>query len=353
MEQNHHGGEIYDKKISWDFSVNTNPFGLPEGVKNTLIRHIDTFALYPDNRCSSLITAIADYEKADRDYIICGNGASDLIFRLCYALKPGKAMVTAPAFSEYEKALREAGSQVEYCSLSEQDSFQVTEQLLNQLNESIDLLFLCNPNNPVGNLMPPALLEKIVAQCHRYHIFLVMDECFIEFIDEPEVYSLKKYLNHNDKIFLLRAFTKLYAMAGLRLGYGICSDIQLIKRMSAVGPAWNVSVPAQTAGIEALKEEAYRLKTKELIRVEREYLYNSLSSLGIKVFEPAANYIFFKCWDTLYEFLLHREILIRQCDNYNQLSREFYRIAVKNHEENVILIRKIAEFLDIRHTKAE
>ncbi|WMJ89522.1 pyridoxal phosphate-dependent aminotransferase [Anaerocolumna sp. MB42-C2] len=347
MEQNQHGGEIYDKKISWDFSVNTNPFGLPEGVKKTLIRHIDTFALYPDNRCGSLASAIADYERADRDYIICGNGASDLIFRLCYALKPGKAMVTAPAFSEYEKALREAGSQIEYCLLTERDSFQVTEQLLNQLNETIDLLFLCNPNNPVGNLIPPALLEKIMTQCLRYNIFLVMDECFIEFTDEPEAYSIKKYLNKNDRVFLLRAFTKLYAMAGLRLGYGICSDIQLINKMSAMGPAWNVSVPAQIAGIEALKEESYRLKTKELIRVEREYLYNSLKTLGIKVFKPTANYIFFKCWDTLYEFLLHREILIRQCGNYNQLSREFYRIAVKNHEENVILIREIAEFLDI------
>ncbi|QHQ61259.1 aminotransferase class I/II-fold pyridoxal phosphate-dependent enzyme [Anaerocolumna sedimenticola] len=346
MEQYRHGGEVYDKKIRWDFSVNTNPLGLPEGVKKTLIEQVDTFTLYPDNRCSRLITAIADYEEVNRDTIICGNGASDIIFRLCYALKPKKAMVMAPSFSEYEKALTEAGGQITYCLLTEGEEFNVTELLLNQLDETIDLLFLCNPNNPVGNLISPPLLEKIMEQCLKYNIFLVMDECFIEFTDNMESYSIKKYIIDNDKIFLLKAFTKLYAMAGLRLGYGICSDLQLVNRMSAIGPAWNVSVPAQLAGIEALKEETYRLKTRDIIRAEREYLYNSLKILGIKVFKPTANYIFFKCRENLYEFMMARGILVRQCDNYNQLNKEYYRIAVKNHEENEILIKKITEFLE-------
>ncbi len=345
MDQYRHGGEIYDKKVYLDFSVNTNPLGLPEGVRKALISQTDSFARYPDNRCGGLTKAIAEYEKVSRDFIICGNGASDLIYRLCYALKPKRAMITAPAFSEYEKALREAGSEVVYCCLEEQEEFRVTGRLGGQLNKQLDVLFLCNPNNPVGNLISPGLLEDVMEQCLRHHIFLVMDECFMDFTEKEKTHSLKKYVADNDGIFLLKAFTKQYAMAGLRLGYGICSDKRLLELMHGTGPSWNVSVPAQLAGIEALKEETYRIRTRELIGREREYLCQSLENLGLKVFKPTANYIFFKGRDSLYDALLARGILVRHCDNYNRLNKEFYRIAVKKHEENVILIQEIEECL--------
>ncbi|MGB8451801.1 MAG: histidinol-phosphate transaminase [Anaerocolumna sp.] len=343
MNQYRHGGEIYDKKVSLDFSVNTNPLGLPEGVKRALCMQLEEFALYPDNNCTELTTAIAEYEKVSRDSIICGNGASDIIFRLCYALKPKKAMVMAPTFSEYEKALKEVGSQVEYGLLIEGNDFKVTGQFILQLEETLDILFLCNPNNPVGNLITPEILKKIMEQCIKYNIFLFVDECFMDLTDEAETNSLKKYLKGNNKLFLLKAFTKQYAMAGLRLGYGLCSNQQLVKLMSGIGPAWNVSVPAQIAGIQALKEDSYRLETKELIRQEREYLYQNLKDLGLKVFKPAANYIFFKSSNSLYNALLAKGILIRQCANYNQLNHDFYRIAVRTHEENELLIKEIAE----------
>ncbi|WFR56091.1 histidinol-phosphate transaminase [Anaerocolumna sp. AGMB13025] len=346
MEQKlyRHGGEIYDKEITWDFSVNTNPFGLPEGVKDALIKHMEEYSLYPDNCCTGLITALSDYEEINRNYIICGNGASDLIFRLCYAIKPKKAMVTAPSFSEYEKALKEVGCELEYAYLTEAEDFLVTERLLEELNETLDLLFLCNPNNPTGALISPGLLKDIIKYCHKYHIFLVMDECFLDFTDEAEAYSVKKYLEGNDKIFLLKAFTKIYAMAGIRLGYGLCSSEKLLRLMSAMGPAWNVSIPAQVAGIQALKEESYRLKSKDLISEEKIYLYESLRKLGLKVFKPAANYLFFKCRESLYDWLLGKGILIRQCDNYHGLTPEYFRIAVKKHKENEILIKAITEY---------
>jgi threonine-phosphate decarboxylase len=345
MEQYRHGGEIYDKEINWDFSVNTNPLGLPEGVKNALIKNMDYYTLYPDNRCTGLVTELSEYEQIGREYIICGNGASDLIFRLCYAIKPKKAMVTAPAFSEYEKALKEAGCEIEYAYLTEEEEFLVTGRLLEELNETLDLLFLCNPNNPTGGLISPELLKDIIKYCQQYNIFLIMDECFLDFIDESEVYSLKKYLEGNDKIFLLKAFTKVYAMAGLRLGYGLCSNKKLLGLMSDTGPAWNVSIPAQVAGIQALKETSYRLKSKDLINAERIYLYESLQKLGLKVFKPAANYLFFKCRENLYDWLLGKGILIRQCDNYHGLSPEYFRIAVKKHRENEILIEAITDYI--------
>lgn len=343
MEQYRHGGEIYDKKIKLDFSVNTNPLGLPEGVKKALIKDIDYFSLYPDNQCSSLIAALAEYEQVDKNYIICGNGASDLIFRLCHTIKPKKALITVPAFSEYEKALTEAGCFIEYCCLSEQEEFQITEHIIEHMNETLDLMFLCSPNNPTGSLISPQLLKKIVRQCIQYDIFLVMDECFIDFIGDARTHSMKKYLVKHHNLFLLKAFTKFYAMAGLRLGYGLCSNRKLLERLQETGPAWNVSVPAQIAGLKALEEEAYRLRTKELISRERDFLRVSLQGLGLKVYHSQANYLFFKAGENLYEDLLKKGILIRQCANYHGLNKEYYRIAVKKHIENKLLVRAIQE----------
>lgn len=341
MEKYSHGGEIYNKKVTLDYSTNINPLGLPPSVKSTLINNMDQFVLYPDNTCGTLSTAIADYEQINKDFIICGNGASDLIFRLCFALKPKKALLLAPTFSEYEKALHAAGSDIDYYLLDEKEEFDITDKVVDNLNESIDILFLCNPNNPVGNLISQDVLEKIMNKCLECKIFLVMDECFLDFVEGGKEYSLKRYVKDKDSLFILKAFTKIYAMAGLRLGYGICSNTQLLIRMQNMGPSWNVSIPAQIAGVEALKQQEYIHETEVLIKRERSYLYNNLLELGLKVYQPSANYIFFKSIGELYDVMLTKGILIRQCDNYNQLSQEYYRIAVRNHEDNIELINQL------------
>jgi threonine-phosphate decarboxylase len=170
----------------------------------------------------------------------------------------------------------------------------------------------------------------------------------MDFTDEEDKYSLKRYLTQSNQIFILKAFTKFYAMAGIRLGYGLCANKALLDRITGLGPAWNVSIPAQIAGVNALKEDFYRLESKRLIKRERNYLYEGLCNLGLKVFDPAANYIFFKGAQSLYEELLAKGILIRQCDNYVGLNKEFYRVAVKTRKENESLLKEIKECLRIR-----
>ncbi len=342
-----HGGEIYNKEVFHDFSVNTNPLGLPQNVKKVLTSTTDQFSLYPDPSCSVLKEAISSKENISKDYIICGNGASDLIFRLCLAKKPSKSLLLAPTFSEYEKALKAVGSEVSYYNLREETGFRVEEDILDDII-NIDMMFLCNPNNPVGNLIDRSILTKIAAKCEKEKILLVMDECFLDFTKkEEEGNSLLIEIVHNKSLFIVRAFTKFYAMAGLRLGYGFCSDLQLLKDMDMAGPSWSVSVPAQLAGVVACEEIDYEEETKALIVREREYLVNELEKLGLKVFKPEANYIFFKESSFLYERLLKRGILIRQCGNYGQLSKEFYRIAVKDRKENEIFIKNLRECLHL------
>lgn len=344
-----HGGEIYNKEIYLDFSVNTNPLGLPEGVREILTSSIDQFSLYPDPNCSTLKEAIGRKENIDTDYIICTNGASDLIFRLCLAKKPSRSLVLAPTFSEYEKALTAVGSEILYYHLEEETGYEVKEDILDAIKE-IDMMFLCNPNNPVGNVINGELLIKIARRCKNEKILLVMDECFLDFImvekgQENVVFSLIGEVLHNKYIFIIKAFTKFYAMAGLRLGYGIGLDTELIQEMDKVGASWSVSIPAQLAGTIACEEVEYARVTKALITKERAFLVEELKQLGLKVFQSRANYILFKASIRLYEKLLNRGILIRQCGNYKGLTRNYYRIAVRNRVENEILIKNMMECL--------
>jgi threonine-phosphate decarboxylase len=361
-----HGGEIYNKEVLHDFSVNTNPLGLPEKVKKMLTTSIEQFSLYPDPKCSSLKEAIGKKVNISKEYITCGNGASDLIFRLCIAKKPRLCLLLAPTFSEYEKALKAVGSEIIYYNLIQENNFNVEEDILDHI-KNIDMMFLCNPNNPVGNLIDNTILRKIVKKCEMENVLLVMDECFLDFTkvedchgqgerpylgeEDKDSNSLIEEVLHNKSIFVLRAFTKFYAMAGLRLGYGFCSDIELLNRMDLAGPSWSVSVPAQLAGAVACEEIEYEERTKAIIEKERRYLVDELQKLGIKVFKPRANYIFFKETSSLYEKLLQRGILIRQCGNYRQLSKEFYRIAVKSRKENEIFIKNLEECLHLQGYK--
>lgn len=343
MERFKHGGQIYDKKVQFDFSANVNPLGLPEKVTKSLAKTLEFSCFYPDDTCATLREAIEKKEKVTKDWIICGNGASDLIFRVVHATKPKKAMVLAPTFSEYEKALESVDCEIQYHLLFEEDKFMLTERILDELHGDLDIIFLCNPNNPVGNLISNDLLEQIIVKCSQENILLILDECFLDFVDDGEKFSGKKYICERKNLFVLKAFTKIYGMAGLRLGYGLCSDEKLLESMALCGPSWNVSTPAQIAGIEALKQQEYIENTKELIKKERAYLYGQLCKLGFHVYQPKANFIFFEAEEELYEKMLAQEILIRPCDNYLGLSKCYYRIAVRSHEENVEFVKALID----------
>lgn len=337
-----HGGDIYRNPGCLDFSANINPLSMPPAVREAAAAGIEASVHYPDVFCTKLVQAIAAKEGVREDCIICGSGAADLIFALCLALKPGKALLTAPTFAEYEKALRCVGCEPEYYVLKEERGFQIGEDILERLKPSTEIFFLCNPNNPTGVLIPPPLLERIVKQCSDAGILLVSDECFLEFLGEWERYSLKRFLGQAG-IFVLKAFTKLYAMPGLRLGYGICTDTELLQKMHSCSQPWNVSVPAQYAGLAALREEEYVRRTREYLKQEKEYLLNGFQKLWIPVYGAAANYIFFRAGAGLYEQLRIRGILIRDCSNYKGLGAGYYRIAVRTHEENERLMKALRE----------
>ena len=315
MTKHIHGGDVYKHKDCLDFSANLNPLGTPESVKQAIIHSLDHIAQYPRVGCGVLRERIAESEGIKAEEVICGNGAAEVIFTLCHAVKPKRALIPAPTFAEYGQALASTGCELEYYMLTENDGFVLSEAYLDILHKGL-------------------ILEK----CRKLDILLVVDECFLDFVKEPEEYSLKHSLSGFNNLFILKAFTKRYAMAGVRLGYGLCSDRKLMERMELCVQPWNVSTMAQAAGLQALTETEYVEEGRQLVFREAQWLKDELVRIGYKVFPSEANYIFFKGPEELFDFCLRKRILIRDCSNYPGLTKGYYRIAVKRHEENVKLI---------------
>ena len=220
-----------------------------------------------------------------------------------------------------------------------------TEVLEFIAKEKPDIIFLCNPNNPTGITIPQDLLEEILEICAMQGIFMVVDECFLDFVKDPEKHTLKGKLEKYPGLFILKAFTKRYAIPGVRLGYGFCSDRKVLDRMEAVTQPWNVSTMAQQAGMAALKESEYVEAGRQIIFRESAWMKEKMRQVGLTVYPSEANYIFFYGPEDLFERCVAKGILIRDCSNYLGLKKGYYRVAVKLHEQNEKLIEVLEEVL--------
>lgn len=349
FEEYHHGGEIFDcTQVAniLDFSVNINPLGISERVKNVMERSLNQLERYPDQNCSDLIKKIADFRGLYSENIICGNGASELISLISAAVSPKNALIVGPTFSGYERALKNCYSKIHYHILKKENDFALDETIFDSIDcgSLPDMIFICSPNNPNGRQVDLAILKKLIEFCEEKGIFLFVDECFIDFCENYSD-SAVQFIVKSPHLIVLNAFTKIYAMPGIRLGYAMTSNTALLQRVKNLMPEWNVSVLAQIAGIAALEESDYLLKTRLLIKEERDYLSSELNALGFKVYPSDANFILLgtssEKSSVLGEFLLKKGILLRNCGNFIGLSENFYRVAIRSHQENQRLIDTI------------
>ncbi len=335
-----HGGDIYRNKVELDFSVNRNPFGVPERVKEALEDAIQEVEAYPDIQYASLLSALSDALGVPEEWIVAGNGASELFLAIVHGLKPEEILIPVPSFYGYEWASGASDAVITYYNMKD---LCLGEDFLPVLRETgARLLFLANPNNPVGNLLSTELLEEMLFICKSRGIVLVVDECFLEFVPENEKYSLISRLKQYENLIVVRAFTKLYAIPGVRLGYLLCAGEEIRGRIQRHLPEWNLSIFAERAGVAALKETAYVKRTVEFLETERAYLTEGLRHLGITVYESQADYLLLQTGLPLYEELLQCGILIRDCRNYRGLSAGYYRVAVRLREENDRLLAAVS-----------
>lgn len=342
---NIHGGDIYRNPGVLDFSANCNCFGMPESVQAAAIRGVQCANTYPDPECEALREAIAGYEGVNPSQILCGNGASELLLALAEALQPRRALLAAPCFLEYERVLTAVGTKTQWHLLAEKDDYLPGAAFLEELKHTdADMVILSNPNNPTGTLLSPEYLQEIIKLTKARGITLVMDECFLDFLEEAERYSAKQYLKSDSHLIILKAFTKTFACAGLRIGYLLCSDQDVLCKCKIHLPEWNVSLPATYAGIAATGEREWLRETAEDIRTEREWLRERLTELGYRVLPGAANFLFFMGEPGLNEHCLSHHILIRDCSNYRGLGTGTYRVCVRRRQENERLMKVIGSF---------
>ena len=338
-----HGGDIYRNDVEMDFSVNINPLGMPEEIKEALTEAVKKCTCYPDLYSEELREKIGVMTGADPKKIICGNGASELFVAVVRAVKPKTVLLLAPSFCGYQAAVEAVNAKIIYYDCKEKDDFALTDEILPYLTEKIDLFFLANPNNPVGNCVDEDLLLRIMEKCKEKKITLVLDECFIEFTEDEKRRTMFLKTKEYSNLIVVRAFTKIFAMPGVRLGYLTCSDEMLSKKIRSQLPEWNISVLAQEAGKAATELSDYLKETIKFTKVERNYLVDELSKIGLKTYKGEANFILFYCDNPKIKELKNQGILIRDCSDFEGLEEGYYRIAVKTRKENEKLIKTMKE----------
>ena len=341
MERTHGGDRLrfleeYGRE-PLDFSASVNVLGMPARALEAAHEALEGPDHYPDGRCGALTKALADRHGVRADQVLCGNGAADLIFRFCLALRPSHALLPIPAFSEYTHALRAAGCErTEELPAGRGSLFTPGETLPERLETgpAPDLLILCEPGNPSGRTMPRKVLEETVSICRLRGIRVLADECFLEFLEDGDDRSLIGRIS-DSPVTVLRAFTKFYGMAKLRLGYCISADTQLLERMERAGSPWPVNEAALAAALAALEERDYPDRVRSFVRAERAFLCGALKKAGCFVVPGEANFLLFHSpVPDLGEKLKEKGILIRDCSSFSGMEKGWYRIGVRTRAEN-------------------
>lgn len=339
MEYNYtHGGDVYRNPIEYDFSINVNPLGMPLASIQAAHEGVVLTGRYPDYKAEQLCHAIAKAKQIPADRIIPGNGAAELLYALGQTI-PGKALTLAPTFTGYAEAVAAGGGELTYASDE--------QELLAKLDDSIRLVFLCNPNNPTGTLFTREQILRVLAKAEAMQAYVCVDECFLPFLEEEASYSMLPYLAKHPRLLVLRAFTKIYCMAGLRLGYLACGDTELQSRIRAKLQPWNTSIPAQLAGIAALSDTEYLAKTRENLQAERAYLVPRLRELVAEVYDGYGNFLLFRDEPEMKERMLEVGVLIRACGDFEGLDDTYFRIGIRSHSENQEFIRRLARVKNV------
>ena len=348
-----HGGNIHkikrEKSIEvLDYSSNINSYPLPESLKKEIMEKFDGVLSYPDPDYVELRESLAEYCGVNSKYITVGNGATELIFLYMKASCAKRVLILSPTFAEYERAVIAAGGEVFYFELKEKDGFKAD---INKLKKEItegnyDTVVICNPNNPTGVLTELENIEEIYKVCEVSNTKLFIDEAFIEFTLKGLENSAVKFGIECKNLFIVRAFTKFFAMPGIRLGYSICFDEELNRKMSELKEPWSVNWFADVAGKFMVKESEFIINSKKKIEEEKNYMKEELSKIrNLKFYESDSNFILINLINgrssEIQEKMIEKGIMIRECKNFKYLNEKFIRVAIKNRESNKKFIESL------------
>jgi threonine-phosphate decarboxylase len=350
-----HGGNVYAfararciaPERVLDFSASINPLGCPPQVERAYYRAISRVTHYPEPYAETLTHTLAEYHALHPEAVLVGNGSTQLIYLLARTLAARRVLVIAPLFSEHEAAFRLSGAQVEHFLLRPPRFALLLERLRRALMKKYDVVVLTNPNSPTGTLVPPAQMAALVQLCQRAHTTLIIDETFIDWVEEA---SLKQIAGRSPQVIVLRSLTKFFALPGLRVGY-VVAQPQWIKRLRAQLEPWSVNTVAQEVATACIQVPQFVQRSREFIVHERAWLFEQVAAVvGLQPFPSQANFLLVRLGKRtvnaplLAQRLATENILIRSCHNFRGLGKQFFRIAVRTRKENtrlLIVLRKV------------
>ncbi len=344
-----------------NFAGNVNPLGISPVLRSALASHLDAITDYPDREYTALRRSIAAYidkdtpsdNKCNIDHILVGNGSTELISLFIKFIKPKKALILSPTYSEYERELKLAGSMIDYFPLKEEENFQVNIDTLKETLEApYNLLIICNPNNPTSTVIRTETMAEILTFCRDRNIYCMVDETYVEFAPDISSATSVSLLSAFQNLIILRGISKFFAAPGLRLGYAMTSDEALLQLVNENKNPWTINILASIAGEIMFSDENYIKETRSFINSERERIKTELSKINtIKYYEPNGNFILLKLADEhpdsyeVFEGAIKKGMMIRDCSSFPGLGNRFIRFCFQTKEANNRLLEYLYQTL--------
>ena len=328
------------------FGANVNPLGLSENVKKQLASHLDILSSYPDRDYTSLRNTISDYCNVPANFILPGNGSSELIALLIQERNPKHTLILGPTYSEYSRELSFSGSTQEYYHLREEDNFILDiDDLCQTLNGKYDFLIICNPNNPTSSAISTENLRKLLAFCAEKNIFVMIDETYVEFAPDIQAITAVTLTREFTNLMVLRGVSKFYAAPGMRLGYGITGNLEFLKKMKEKQVPWSLNSLGALAGELMLQDKTYIRQTRDLILSERTRLLKALENIPTyKTYPAYANFLLLKIQKPgltsrdVFDACIRQGLMIRDCSSFECLDGEYIRFCIMHPEDNTRLL---------------
>jgi len=344
-----HGGAA--PPCALDFSASLNPLGPPAVALAAYHAAAASIVRYPDPYAHDLTAQLARRHRVAQDQVVAGNGSTQLIHLLARTLSARRPFVAVPSFSEIANALVIAGAPPRPIVARREREFALDkDQVLRALDEGADAIFIGRPNSPTGAMLPVADAAEIAAACSSRRRWCVFDEAFMDFAGEE--HSAIRLIAENSHLIVLRSLTKIFAIAGLRLGYLVAGS-EIAHRLREAQEPWSINIVAERVALACLETEAeFVAESRRLIETERTYMTDALASIGsLRVFSSGANFLMFELSEdqrpiTFAEHALAQGIAVRDLRELPGCAPGMYRVAIRGHEDNKRLLAAVRAYFE-------
>jgi len=356
-----HGGNVWEVSEKYkipvdqliDFSISTNPLGVPKKAIESIRQHLNLIHHYPDPDPEWLLEALAKSAGVKPNNVVVGNGSTELIylFNEVFLENGYEAVIPVPTFSEYKAAIERFGGKMVFVNCDPANNFKLNlEELEKSITKKTRIIFLCNPNSPTGWLYEKDDILRIIKLAAEENVLVFVDEDYIDFVDDGKRYSMAEYVNEYNNLFVLRSLTKFFGLAGVRIGFGIGSP-DLVKILKRVIMPWSVNSLAMFATAEAVKDIDFIKRTRLLVSKSRKEMREMFKPITwLKVYPSETNFLLVEIIREdltsaqLAEGLAKKGLLIRDCKDFDGLNNRFFRVTVRRPEENRKLVEQIKSF---------